>query len=842
MRHFIHTLFYGLLLFQAISISHASPLILSPEEQTWIKNHKTIRISGPQSFPPFQYNDTDGTFKGMASDYVFQIAKMAGLDVEVITNIPWAEILKKTENKGVDLLTCVAKTSDRERYLSFTKPYLSYPLVIITRKEAAFVGGTRDLINKKISFVKNNAAYDWLKQDRISVTPLFVDSSIDALKAVSMGNADAAIENLAAATYLIGKYGLTNLKVAAPTSYENYELHIGVRKDAPELLTIFNKGISAIDPEAQNKIHQKWIAVRYEHGIAVSDVVLWVLIVLGMALIPIALFFFANKKLKREIQTRIEAESEKERLIKDLTTLYSNLERSEQELRVSEEKYRILFSNRQTAIYIFDRRDLRFVDVNEAFVELYGYSREELLSVMKVTDISVEPEETLKALEYAIQTGSVFVPLRWHRKKEGTVFPVEIAGGNYAWTGKPVMYCMARDIAERRRMEDRVRRLETFEVMGRIAGGVAHDLNNILGVSVGYSHLLMDERGLPSHVQESLLRIKESGMQAAEIVQDLLTMTRKGAVVRRTMNLNGTVRGYLGGGERAGLEAKHPGIALRSSLDPQLMNISGSEIHLYKLVMNLLVNAVEATANDQKINITTENVYLEAPIQGYELIPKGEYAAMTVSDQGQGISPKDMPHIFEPFYATKHLKMSGSGLGLAVVLGVVKDHGGFIDVQSEQGKGSTFRLFFPVTREGMAEPEAGQIPPACLGHGEKILVVDDEEWQCEVAEMMLGQLGYEVTAVTSGEEAVAYLKGGRADLIVLDMRMEPGMDGLDTYREAISLHPGQKAIIVSGFAESDRSREAQRLGAGAFVRKPYLLERLGMEIRKALEPEKGFIQ
>jgi CheY-like chemotaxis protein len=177
---------------------------------------------------------------------------------------------------------------------------------------------------------------------------------------------------------------------------------------------------------------------------------------------------------------------------------------------------------------------------------------------------------------------------------------------------------------------------------------------------------------------------------------------------------------------------------------------------------------------------------------------------------------------------------SGTGLGLAVVWGTVKDHNGYIDVASQAGKGTTFTLYFPVTREEAEEDRT--VPPAqYLGRGESILVVDDVKEQRELAARMLGTLDYRVATAASGEAAADYLKTTAVDLVVLDMIMDPGMDGLDTYRRIIEIRPGQRAIIVSGFAETERVVQAQSLGAGAYVRKPYIKERLGLAVRNELD-------
>jgi CheY-like chemotaxis protein len=282
------------------------------------------------------------------------------------------------------------------------------------------------------------------------------------------------------------------------------------------------------------------------------------------------------------------------------------------------------------------------------------------------------------------------------------------------------------------------------------------------------------------------------------------------------------------------LSTYHPFVKIKTDLEPDLLNISGSPVHLCKSLFNLVSNASEAMKKGGVVTIRTANQYMDKPVYGYDEIMEGDYVVLTVSDTGEGIPKADLKRIFEPFYTKKVMGRSGTGLGLAVVWGTVKDHHGYINVESEEGKGSSFTLYFPVTREDISAEAVALSLSAYIGKGESILVVDDVKEQCDLAAEMLRKLNYNVTTVSSGEEAVAYLQDHTVDLMVLDMIMEPGMDGLDTYRNVRAIHPEQKAIIVSGFSETERVSEAQALGVGAYVRKPYVIETLGLAVRQEL--------
>jgi CheY-like chemotaxis protein len=226
---------------------------------------------------------------------------------------------------------------------------------------------------------------------------------------------------------------------------------------------------------------------------------------------------------------------------------------------------------------------------------------------------------------------------------------------------------------------------------------------------------------------------------------------------------------------------------------------------------------------------------MDKPIKGYDDVKEGDYVALTVSDTGVGISKEDQKHIFEPFYTKKVMGRSGTGLGMSVVWATVKDHKGYIDISSRKGHGTSVTLYFPVTKKEKISQIETVSMKEFMGKGESILVVDDISEQREIANLMLTKLGYQVTTVASGEAAVEHLKAQAVDLVILDMIMDPGMDGLDTYEEIIKLHPGQKAIIVSGYSESERVKKAQNLGVGAYVKKPYVLRDIGAAARNELD-------
>ena len=420
-----------------------------------------------------------------------------------------------------------------------------------------------------------------------------------------------------------------------------------------------------------------------------------------------------------------------------------------------------------------------------------------------------------------------------------------------AWTYKPIfdddenyveILCIGNDLTElrqadkeRKELQAQLQRAQKMEAIGTLAGGVAHDLNNILSGIVSYPELLLMDLEPESPLRKPILTIQQSGEKAAAIVQDLLTLARRGVETTDVVNLNDILTDYLQSPEHAKLELNHPEVEVVTRMSDDLLNILGSPVHLSKTIMNLVSNAAEAMLDGGRLLITTENRNVDRFTVAYDEIVEGDYVTVSVKDSGIGIPEDDIERIFEPFYTKKTMGRSGTGLGMAVVWGTVKDHRGYIDVRSSEGVGSEITLYFPVTRKRFKQDDDLYDQNILQGNGETIMVVDDIAEQREIASEMLGRLGYRVVTMDSGEAALEYFKSNSVDLLVLDMIMDPGMDGLDTFRHVLALQPGQKTIIASGFSESSRVKEALQLGASAYIKKPYLLEHFGRAVRRAIE-------
>lgn len=404
------------------------------------------------------------------------------------------------------------------------------------------------------------------------------------------------------------------------------------------------------------------------------------------------------------------------------------------------------------------------------------------------------------------------------------------------------------EIAEKNRaeeqrllMEQELQRIQKMEAMGQLAAGVAHDLNNILsGVVTLPQLLLMDmEENNPS--RRALLQIQDSGTKAANIVQDMLTLARSGTEIADPLNLKTTIEHYFDSSEHKALTRSYPQVTFSRDLTEENMLIKGSRLQLLKILQYLITNAAESITGEGKITITLSPAHVDKPFGTYDLVQAGDYLKLDIQDTGAGISEKDMPHIFEPFYTRKTMGRKGTGLGMAIVWNNIQDHNAYIDITTVKTKGTTISLFFPVSREFMDQelPETEAEIQKIDGNGEHILIVDDIQNQRHIASSILKKLNYSTATVDSGEKVLEYLDKHTTDLIILDMMMAPGMDGLETCNRVFAKHPDTLILIASGYSESEKVRAAIQLGAKRYIKKPYSVEVIGRAIKKILQESKN---
>jgi two-component system cell cycle sensor histidine kinase/response regulator CckA len=517
-------------------------------------------------------------------------------------------------------------------------------------------------------------------------------------------------------------------------------------------------------------------------------------------------------------------------------TIVNITDRISAELALSREKERLDVTLRSIGdgVIVTDPEGA-VISVNRVAENLTGWNESEAIG-RPLTEIYVAiDEDTRKAVpnpvESALQEGSVFTfkePVilvsRDGTERSITDMCSVIKSKETGIIGTVLVF---RDCTETRRLQEFASRAQRLETAGRIAAQVAHDFNNLLGPLTAYPALIKDDLPAGHPAIELVDQIEKAAGQMADINQQLLTLGRRGHYSLKPLNLNKIVLQAV-----RQFHSISDTVSIETELSDNLMNIRAGSSQIYRVLVNLISNAFDAMGGTGKLKFRTENFYVDRISELPAHIPRGEYVKLTVSDTGIGIPEDVLPRIFDPFFTTKNSGgVRGSGLGLSVVHSVVEDHGGYIDVKSKPGEGTTFYIYFPITREGVTGMSMGQAP----GGNESILVVDDDAIQQEVSRTLLDKLGYSVNTAESGEKALEMLKEKEFDLLVLDMMMPEGIDGTETYRRALQIRPDQKVLLVTGYAESHRVDEAIHLGADTFLRKPVTIKTLGRAVRKVLD-------
>ncbi len=920
-------------------------LNLTIEEQQWLTRHPVLRIAGPKAFPPFHFFEKDGTVRGMASDYADLILNRLGLSKTVLTNAPWPEVLQKIRNREIDLIACSAKTKKREEYLLFSNPYLSFPLVIITKKEAPFVGGFADLYDKKVTFIPKVSTYEWLKQDQIHIEPLFVKTPIDAMVAVSLGQADAHIENLAAASYMIQHKGLSNLKIACPTPYGNYNLYMAVRKDWPELISILNKTLDSIQPGQHSAIQNRWLTVRYEHGLHPDEAIMWILAILAVACIGFLTFFLWNRRLKKEITERKSAEQalkEKESTLssiflaaptgigivsdrvilnandkllemtgykrdelvgKSARILYPNdnefnyvgrekyqqisekgtgtvetiwqrkdgnnihiilsstplnqeewsqgvtftalditdLKLAEQERITSEQRFRAIVEDQTDFICRFTRKG-RVTFANNAICRFFEKDPNTIIGKKFNEFLPKNDSMTLKSL---VQNLTPEAPVHTHENKGKLPSGMEYWG---QWTNHGIfddggnlieIQAVGKDITRKRQLEEQLQQSHKMEAVGTLAGGIAHDFNNILGIILGSTELMRYKLPESNLAAKYIDEIITACMRAKELVGQLLTFSRKSVDIKTVINLSAIVKESL-----KLLRSTIPAnIEFISDIKPAPLMIEANATQIHQVMINLCTNAADAMSDTGgSLNISLEAIRLKTSqriIPGTRTIafpaelPKGNYAKLTLSDTGQGITPGKLGRIFDPYFTTKAMG-KGTGLGLSVALGIIQNHNGSIRVTTIKDQGTTFEVLFPSTKK-VARP-TGSLTQNLPGGEEQILVIDDEASMVMVTKKRLEKLGYNVHGITDSGKALELFKTDpeRFDLILTDMAM-PGMTGGQLAKEMLAVNPDVRIIICTGYSEMISEKKAAAIGIRRYINKPMEIKHLALSVREVLD-------
>jgi two-component system, cell cycle sensor histidine kinase and response regulator CckA len=504
--------------------------------------------------------------------------------------------------------------------------------------------------------------------------------------------------------------------------------------------------------------------------------------------------------------------------------------RAERRLLESEEEYRLIFDSNPHPMAVFDVGTLSFLAVNEASVHLYGYSRDEFLA-MSVTDLrpAAELPALLQQLETLRDTPGLVTSLVKHRKKDGTLLDVEAASNPIEFRGQQARLVLANDVSERKHLEAQLRQAQKMEAVGRLAGGVAHDFNNSLGVILGYTELLLRQVGEAQ--RGKLEQILKATQRASGLTRQLLAFSRKEVVDPKVLDVNALLA------DLAKMLGRLIGEDVELVIEPGagLGCVKADAGQLEQAVMNLCVNARDAMPDGGALRVETANVDMDAA-QCAHLDPMepGRYVRLTVSDTGSGIEKEILTKIFEPFFTTKD-QDKGTGLGLAMVYGMVKQAGGYVWVESEMGRGTTFAVYLPRVDE-VAAP-AVLVPGVSMPTkgSETILLVEDEGALREIAREVLEEHGYRVIEATGPHKAIeiCHRDPEPIDLLVTDVVM-PAMNGRALADALVAARPGLRVLYMSGYTNDVIAHSGVLESGTLLLEKPFTVQALLERVRTAL--------
>jgi len=508
------------------------------------------------------------------------------------------------------------------------------------------------------------------------------------------------------------------------------------------------------------------------------------------------------------------------------------IKRNEQTMRRSEARYRSLV---QSSVYGIYRSSLdgRFLDVNAALIAMLGYgSAEEVLILDPQTQVFAQAEEHTRLFDEFRRTGRLDgMEVKWKRK-DGSAITVRISGRAVSSADEPadVLEAIAEDVTDRRQLEDQFRQAQKMEAVGRLAGGVAHDFNNLLMVISGYTEVILSKLDVDDPLHEKGRAIQQAADRATTLTRQLLAFSRKQLLELKVVDVNTIVEDM----ERLLRPLIGENIELITRLASEAGHTRADAGQLEQVLMNLVVNAKDAMPDGGKIIIQTQNIAAdEGHGRGPTFIRPGNYVLLSVTDTGMGMDKETQSRIFEPFFTTKELG-KGTGLGLSTVYGIVKQSGGYVLVQSELGRGSTFQIYLPRVEEVVQNHDA-PLPHAPAGGSETVLLVEDEDSVRELVRDTLIGKGYRVIEAANGEAglAVAARHPGTIDLVITDVVM-PGMGGREMVNRLIETHSKIKVLYLSGYTEDAVVAEGAAQSGTAFLQKPFTLLHLSRKVREVL--------
>jgi PAS domain S-box-containing protein len=770
-----------------------APLQLTTAEKQWIRDNPTITVGTGDLPPLLMLTDPPG---GFSIDLMKELAALTGLEVKFET---WtgktSDFVKNAEQGNINwVIAALTDTPERRNVLAFTRPYVELEWVIFTRDDSPFVSGMGDLAGKTVAVHDGLTVNDIIarKYPKIILKPMEI--SREGMIALNSHQVDALIMHLSTGVWLTKEMGLTRIRVAAPTNLPPHKISIAVPVKQKVLADILDKAIASLPAGKVDTLKHRYMTqIVINQGWATESV-------LKILLVFAAVFLLV------------------------LSILIYRLRRGKTILRQREQNLQITLDSIGDAVIVTDASG-RVVRMNPVAQRLTGWTIEQATDhLIDDVMILVNPDSEEK-LPGATDKSTGNKPVREpqghvelvskdlkHYLVEYSAAPITSEGAQPSGT-----IVVFKDVTEKLRFEEQMQHSRKMEAIGQLAGGVAHDFNNMLSAIQGYAELLT--RKVPENSVENVYcqRIFNATERAAGLTSKLLDFARKGKTLSTPIDIHESIKNAIGLLERS----LDKSIVIKSNMAAANSLIVGDPSQIQSVILNLCINARDAMPDGGVLEISTGNVYLtekECASSEFQITP-GDYVAVHVTDSGSGISKANIRKIFEPFFTTKGIG-KGTGLGLAAVHGAIVEHAGAISVYSEEGRGTQFNIYLPVSSE-MIVTTKGEYSSDIKREG-LVLVVEDEPIIRSMAEVMLKDLGFEVISADNGTTGVEMFRqyADRLKLVLLDVIM-PEMDGMTALKLMKDIRQDVPFIISSGFSFDHRREEFFQMGANTFLSKPF---------------------